>query len=177
MSNVFTRTINGARVIGELTYLHVSFQVAETLIDSWTTVGMLVDSRQLEWRAAVVRGDSGSYILWIQTGELQQMSGSFENVKAVVKYIREKGKEKFLGRAATIDTLDRLSGRKLGVVTPTCFGSDAYNESADICIACTYKALCRDVVFEPSPQSVESESDDDFLARLHGKVAAKKWEQ
>ena len=133
------------------------------------------------WSAIVTKPEeSGTtgYLLWFRHGGHYQKSGTFENSKALIKFIREKAEEKFPGHEPLLDTLSRLQGMSAESVVPECYGRLALDFNFQLegeCKSCPYRTDCIAFVREPKAEQVECESEPEelFLHRLRGKVADK----
>ncbi len=139
------------------------------------------------WSALVTKqeGTHAGFQLWYKRGERFQKSGTFQNAKALKKYVRETADKKFGGYVPKVDTLDRLRNSSAQSVVPNCFQVE-FSENKMKCVTCPYRRKCEnpDTLNPYSLDDVGSldeleakykkkESDEDFRARLKAKVKAK----
>lgn len=136
------------------------------------------------WSARVYRGAYGegiAYLLFITLGKRTAFAGPFQTGKALVKYVREKAKEKFSAYEPVVDTLDRIRDKAPTSLTPDCYvslpeGLGGSGCGMPECPSCPYRSVCGVCTSPAAPVPAEM-SEETFLAELQKKMAKYGGEQ
>lgn len=135
---------------------------------------------------AIVTRSGGQFNLcfgYTENADSYLPAGSFQNSKALVKYVRNCVKHKVgvttddeLAALRVFSSFHKLDGLTSESVVPDCF--DSVEESTKLgkglqkCGACPYRVTCGEPLAQPKTFKVEEvpESEDQFRARLAQKV-------
>lgn len=152
--------------------LHICKDTAQWVVrvyrteEGWTVT--LQDVRNLNGRADPIGN-------WLSGRET--VSGTFQNGKALVKWVTSRADRKFGADwrdFVSKDTLSQLERRSHQSLVPSCYvpSDTGGGRSLPQCGACPYASKCGEVQAQTVVKPQESpESDQAFLERLREKVA------